>query len=145
MSCLSNYLQNKLIDQVFRGQAFSFPATLYMALFTVQPTAAGGGTEVSGTGYARVPFVGSLADWAGTQGAGTTVASSGTSGATSNNAVINFGSPTAAWGVVVGFAIFDAATGGNMLMFGALNNSKSVNANDAAPAFPAGTLAFSIS
>ena len=34
MASKTNYFENKLIDQIFRGQAFSFPGTLYVALFT---------------------------------------------------------------------------------------------------------------
>jgi hypothetical protein len=144
MTALADYIENKLIDQIFRQQAFTFPATLYIALFTVTPTDVGGGTEVSGGSYARVAVACSLANWAGTQGAGTTTASTGTNGTTSNNNVITFPAPTANWGSVVGFAIFDAATGGNMLIWGALTVAKTVNNGDAAPSFPAGSLQFQI-
>ncbi len=126
MPAMSDYLENAVIDQLFRGQAFAAPANLYIALFTAAPTAAGGGTEVSGGGYARAAVASSLANWAGTQGAGTVAASSGTSGTTSNNAQINFPTPTAAWGTVVAMGIFDAATGGNLLFFGNLSQSQVV-------------------
>ena len=146
MAALSNYLENKLVDQIFRGQAYTFPTTTYLALYTVTPTAtAGSGTEVTGGAYARVAVTGSLANWAGTQGAGTTVASSGTSGATSNNIVITFPAPTAAWGVVTGFSIMDALTAGNELFYGALTVSKTVNNGDSAPSFAAAALALTFS
>ncbi len=126
MPAMSNYLENAVIDQLLRGQPYSPPANLYIALFTAAPTAGGGGTEVSGGGYARAAVPSSLASWAGTQGAGTTVASSGTSGQTSNNAQISFPTPTAAWGTVVAMGIFDAASGGNLLFFGNLTQSQVV-------------------
>ena len=59
---------------------------------------------------------------------------------TSNNNVITFAAPTANWGTIAGFGIFDAASGGNMLYFGSLTTSKTVNNGDAAPAFAAGAL-----
>jgi hypothetical protein len=131
MSAMSDYLENKLVDHIFRGQTFTAPANTYVALFTAAPADAGGGTEVSGNGYARVTVASSLANWAGTQSAGSTVASSGTGGATSNNAAITFPTPTGAgWGTVTHFGIFDASTSGNLLFHGALTASKTINAGD---------------
>lgn len=142
MAAKTNYLENKLIDQIFRGQAFSFPATLYIALFTSTPSDTGGGTEVSGGSYARVGLACSLTNWAGTQSAGSTVASNGTGGTTSNNVAITFPTPTAAWGSITHFAIFDALSAGNMLFWGALNTPKTVNNGDPAPVFSAGALTY---
>lgn len=144
MAALSNYLENSLIDAVFRAQTFTSPATLYVALYTAAPSDAGGGTEVTGGSYARVAVTSSLANWAGTQGAGTTTASSGTGGVTSNNAAITFPSPTANWGVVTHAAIWDAASGGNLIAHGALSASKTINNGDAAPTFPIGSLTFTL-
>jgi len=150
MAAMSDYLENKLIDQIFRGQAYTFPGTLYVALFTSATTLtdAGGGTEVSttGTNYARYAVAGSLANWASTQGAGTTVASTtGTSGTTSNNNAITFNAPgSTAWGTIQYFGIYDASTGGNLLFYGQLTTNKTVNANDAAPAFAAAALSITI-
>lgn len=154
MPAWSDFAENKLIDFLFRGQALgitgasagagSGPTTLYVALFTVSPTDAGGGTEVTGGSYARVAVTSSLANWAGTQGAGTTAASSGTSGQTSNNNPVTFPSPTANWGTVVAVGVYDAATGGNLVAWGALTTGKTVNNGDAAPTFAAGALQFQI-
>jgi len=141
MSAMSDYLENKLVDHIFRAQSFSAPATLYVALFTAAPSDSGGGTEVSGGSYARVSVTSSLANWAGTQSAGSTVASSGTGGQTSNNGAITFPSPTASWGTVTHFGIFDAASSGNLLFHGALTASKTINSGDAAPSFQAAQLA----
>lgn len=142
MAALSDYLENKLIDQIFRGQAYTFPATLYVGLLTAAPSDSGGGTEVSGGSYARVSVTSSLANWAGTQGAGTTTASTGTSGTTSNNSNITFPAPTANWGTVSHVGIYDAASGGNLLFWAALSVPKTVNNGDAAPYYAAG--AFSV-
>ena len=144
MAAMSNYLENKLIDAIFRGQAFTMPATIHVALFTGAPTDSAGGTEVTGGAYARVAVTSSLANWAGTQAAGSTVASSGTEGTTSNNNAVTFPAPTANWGTITHFALMDAASGGNMLVHGALLQSKTVNNGDAAPQFAAGALSFQI-
>ena len=77
-------------------------------------------------------------------GAGTTTASTGTNGTTSNNAISAFPAPTANWGVITGFAIFDALTGGNMLIWAPLNVAKTVNNQDAAPSFPIAAFTFQI-
>jgi len=146
MSAMSNYLENKLVDLLLRGQAFSAPANLYVGLFTSDPTDAGSGAEVSGGSYARVAVSGALASWAGTQSAGSTTASSGTGGVTSNNAAITWSAaPTALWGTVTHFGLFDAPSGGNLLIHGALQASKTINNGDPAPAFPAGALVLTFS
>jgi hypothetical protein len=137
---MSDYLENKLVDHIFRAQSFTAPTNLYVALLTAAPSDSGGGTEVSGGSYARAAVTCSLANWAGTQSAGSTTASSGTGGATSNNGAITFPTPTAGWGTITHFGIYDASSGGNLLFHGALTTSKTVNSGDAAPSFQAAQL-----
>lgn len=139
MSAMSDYLENKLVDQLFRGQSAPTTTTLYVGLFTASPSDSGGGTEVSGNNYGRVAVTSSLANWAGTQSSGSTTASSGTGGQTSNNESISFGTPSASWNTVTHFGIFDASTGGNLLFWGALSTSKTINSGDTVN-FPAGSL-----
>lgn len=141
---MSNYLTNKLIDYVMRGQAYTAPTTVYIALATAAGSAAACGTEETGTGYARVAVTSGLANWAGTQGAATTAVSSGTTGQTSNNATITFGSPTSSWGTVVEFCVFDASTAGNLLWRAALTTAKTINSGDAAPSFAISALTWTI-
>ena len=144
MAALSDYLENKLIDYILRGQAFAAPATVYVGLLTVAPTDSTAGTEVTGNAYARVAVTSSLANWAGTQSAGSTVASSGTGGTTSNNAVITFPTPSpSGWGVVVAFGVYDAASAGNLLFYAALTLSKTINSGDGVT-FPVALLTFQI-
>jgi hypothetical protein len=139
MSAMSDFLENKIIDQLFRGQTAPTTTTLYVGLLTTAPSDTGGGTEASGGSYARVTVTSSLANWAGTQSAGSTTASSGTGGQTSNNAAITFPTPSAGWGTVTHFGIYDAATGGNLLFWGALTISKTINQADTVT-FPAASL-----
>ena len=144
MAALTDYAENKLIDAIFRAEALGAPATLYFALYTSATDDAGGGTEVTGGSYARVAVTASLTNFAGTQGAGTTVASSGTSGTTSNNGAITFPVPTANWGTVTHIAILDASTSGNMWAHGALTTPRNVLLGDGAPSFAISALTFQI-
>lgn len=134
----TDYLANKLIDFILRGQAFAFPASMYAARFTAAPSNAGGGTEVSGGGYARPAIAGSLAAWSGTQGAGTTAASTGTGGTISNNVPIAFPAPTADQGASTHGGLFDAATTGNLLMWAPLASPQTVSAGGPAPTYDPG-------
>lgn len=154
MAALSDFFENKLVDFLFRGQALglngstagagSGPTSLYIGLLTATPTDGAAGTEVTGGSYARVAVSSALANWAGTQAAASTVASSGTGGTTSNNGAITFPAPTANWGVITGCGIYDAISGGNLLIYSALSASKTVNSGDAAPSFVASALTFQI-
>lgn len=139
MSAMSDYLENKLVDHLFRAQTLSAPVTLYIGLLTAAPSDSGGGTEVSGNNYSRVAVTSSLANWAGTQSAGSTTASSGTGGQTSNNAAITFPTPSGTWGTVSHFGIYDASSGGNLLFHGSLSVAKTINQGDTV-SFPAGSL-----
>ncbi|HBH37612.1 MAG TPA: hypothetical protein DDX06_04425 [Curvibacter sp.] len=140
---MSDYLENKLIDHVFRGQAYTAPSTIYFALFTSSCSDSAGGTEVTGGSYARASLAASLANWAGTQSAGSTVASSGTSGTTSNNGVVTFATPSAGWGTVTHLGIYDAVSSGNLLICRALTVSKTINSGDTVT-FPAASFTFQI-
>jgi hypothetical protein len=114
----THFLEEAILNEVLRGINYTPPATVYVALFTSPTNKNGGGTEVTGGGYARQPV---------TFGA----PRPGTDGRkVSNSAEILFPQATAPWGTVTHVAIFDAATGGNMLYQGALEESRTVNTND---------------
>ena len=118
MAGMTNYLRNKLIDWFHRGQTFVPPTTVYFTLVSTTPTAGSAGTPLSGTGFARVAVDSSLVNWAGTQAAGSTAASSGTSGQTSNNGAVDFGTAGSNWGTASHWEAWDALTGGNRLFYG---------------------------
>lgn len=137
---MSNYLSNKLIDLIFRGQAFSWPTSVFVGYATSAPTNAAGGAEPLG-GYARVEVASSLTAWAGTDSAGSVDPSTGTSGRTSNNAAITFPTPTGNQGAVSHVQIFDAATVGNLLFWAALTGGPAtISAGMQAPVFAPGAL-----
>ena len=95
------------------------PGTVYFALFTVTPTDAGGGTEVVGGNYARVPMANNLVTFTSSVG-----------GSKSNAVVIQFNTPSAGWGAVTSFGIFDALSGGNLLRWGPLTIPKTIDPGD---------------
>mgnify|MGYP001317718868 CR=1 FL=1 len=142
MAALSDYLENKLIDHLLRATAYSAPATTYVGLLTAAPSDSGGGTEVSGGSYARASVASGTGAWTATQG-GTSGASSGTGGTTGNAATISFATPSAGWGTVTHFGVYDALTGGNLLFHGALTASKVINSGDSV-SFAAGALTLQI-
>jgi hypothetical protein len=116
MAGFSDYLEDKVLDHVFGGNAYTAPATLYVALYTVAPTDTGGGTEVTGGSYAR-------------QSGAFTV--SGTNPTTaSNSAAIEYPTATADYGTVVAVGILDASSSGNLLAYANLDTSKSVTTGD---------------
>jgi len=127
MPSKSTYLANTVLDLLLGGSAFSAPTTLYAALFTAMPSASGGGTEVSGTGYARAAVANTPANWP-----------AAAAGAKSNGTAISFGTSGGSWGVVVGMALYDAATGGNLLYFLTLTIPVTISANEAVQ-IPAGS------
>jgi hypothetical protein len=153
MGGMTDAYENKKIDYEFRGQSYGTanasaaagtgPATWYVALKLASDTDGTPGTEVSGTNYARVPVTCSLANWAGTQSAGSTTASSGSSATTSNNITVTFPTPGTtgtAWGQVIGFGLYDSLTGGTECWYGALGQAKTINLGDPGPSFAPGSL-----
>lgn len=127
---LSDYVENNAVDYIFRAQTWTIAANFFVGLSTAACSDSSVGTEVTGGSYARVSVARSLANWAGTQSAGSTTASTGTGGQTSNNNAITFPTPSAGWGTVTHFFISDAASGGNLIICHALTTSKTINSGD---------------
>jgi len=130
MAGKSDYLENKILDFLLGGVSYTPPATVYIALFTVAPTDAGGGTEVSGGGYARVAVANN-----------TTNFPAATNGTKSNGTTITFPTATADWGTIVAVGIYDAATNGNLLFWANLTTARTVQSGDTAQ-FAVGALTF---
>lgn len=152
MASLSNYLENALIDWLLRGFAFSVAGgsalagsgiqSMYAGLLTALPDDTGGGVEVPFSGgYARVQITSTSNNWKSTQGT-MGDASGGTGGSTTNGYNITFGAPTANWGEVVGIGMYDAPTGGNLLLYGALAAHRIIQSGDAPPSISPGFASF---
>ena len=123
MTAASNYLENKVLDHVLKNTAYTQPSGLYLALFnnTSTNTAANleagtltDETSTSGTAYARkaVTFA---------------AASSGTA---ATSATVTFDAATASWGTITHVAVMDASTSGNVLFWGAVTTSKTIDTGD---------------
>ena len=110
----SNYLANKLISATVRGVGYTTPPTVYLALYTTDPTKDAVGTEVDQASYTR-------------QEVGFTVPASGVS---SNASKIEWGTATSNWGNVGWVGILDSASAGNLLYFTELDNPKNILSGD---------------
>jgi hypothetical protein len=114
MAEMSNYLENALINATLRNTSYTSPATVYVSLYTSDPTDADTGTEVSGGSYARTAV---------TFGAPS-------NGVSTNSAAVEFPQATGSWGTVGWIGIEDASTGGNLLYHTALDASKTIDSGD---------------
>jgi hypothetical protein len=114
MAAMSDFLENALINATLRNTTYTSPAVVYVGLFTTDPTDANVGTEVTGGSYARE---------AASFGAPS-------NGSSTTDADITFPTATGNWGTVTHFGIYDAATTGNLLYHGVLNNSKTIQTGD---------------
>lgn len=118
---LTDTLETSLINHLFRGTAYSAPVTWYVGLQTGACSDSAAGTEVTGGSYARVGVASGVGTWA---------AVAAGNGTTSNSAAINFTTPSAAWGTVVSFGLYDAVSAGNLLICQTLTASKTINSGD---------------
>jgi hypothetical protein len=114
MAEMSNYLENALINATLRNTSYTSPTTVYVALYTDDPTDADTGTEVSGGSYARVAV---------TFGAPS-------NGVSTNSGNVEFAAATGTWGTVTHIGIRDALTTGNLLYHTALDVSKAISSGD---------------
>ena len=114
MAEFSNFLENALINAVLRNTTYTSPATVYVSLYTSDPTDADTGTEVSGGSYART----------------SATFDAPSNGVTQNSADITFPTATASWGTVSHIGVHDASTAGNLLFHTALDTSKTIDSGD---------------
>lgn len=112
----SNYLEDKLLDHTLGNTAFTQPSNLYVGLFTADtgletnsPSA-----EVSGNGYARK----------------TVSFANASSGSCATDATVTFDAATGSWGTITHVAVMDASTSGNVLFYGAVTTSKTIESGD---------------
>jgi len=114
MAEMSNYLENALINVTLRATSYTTPTTVYVALYTTDPTDADTGTECSGTSYARQSV---------TFGAPS-------NGASTNSAAVEFPQAGSSWGTITHIGIRDALTTGNLLYHTPLDASKTIATGD---------------
>lgn len=118
MSSLSDYGESIALKWLFTTDTVTRPTAWYVGLFTAAPSDSGGGTEVSGNGYAR-------------DATGTMTVSGTDPTLCTNSAAIEFAPASGGnWGTITHIAIFDASTGGNMLGWAALSSSRIIYDGD---------------
>jgi len=122
MAALSDHAEALLLDWLMTNGTATRPTAWYVGLYTAAPSDSGGGTEVSGSGYARQAV--------------TFAAATSPGGTTSNTGAVTFTASGGNWGTITHIGIHDAVSGGNLLWHGAMTASKIVNDGD--------TLEFSI-
>jgi hypothetical protein len=127
MSQLSDWAENATLDWLMGGATPTRPTARYLALFTAAPSDSGGGTEMSGGGYARQAV---------------------TCGAASGGTCSNTNAPSFTISGVdpnpfTHVGVFDALTSGNLIWHGALAASKDLGDGDTI-SFAAGELDFTL-
>lgn len=126
MSSFTNYTENLVLTWLLTNGSATRPTAWYVGLFTAAPSDAGGGTEVSGSGYVRK--------------ATGTITVSGTDTTATNSAAIEFAAASGGnWGSITHAAIFDAETSGNMIAWAQLTTARTINDGDVFR-IPAGSL-----
>ena len=114
MSAMSNYLELKVLDHILGTTAYTMPSPVYVGLATTSFGDDNSGTEISGNGYVRKAIT----------------FNSAASGTTDNDSAVEFDPATGTWGTISHFGIFDAGSGGNLLIHGAFATSKVIETGD---------------
>lgn len=110
MSAASNYLENKLLDHFLGTAEFTMPNPVYCSLHSADPAEDASGAEISGNGYARQQMDFDAAS----------------AGSAANSADTDFTASGGSWPTITHWAIWDAPSGGNMLVYGAFAASRDI-------------------
>ena len=126
----TDYLEDQIIDHIFGtggGHSLAYtqtPLFVGLSLSSVSDTAAGAAMNEPADGYARVQ----CKTW-----------TEASAGATANGQDIEFAQASGAWGKILDFFIADSSSAGNVIAYGDLTISKSVESGDT-PKFATGDL-----
>ena len=126
MSAASNYTEDKTLDFWLKANSATTtaPATVYVALFNSDDSAGGTAENLE---------AGTITDECG---GGAYARQSVTFGTVSGGSVSNSGNVTfpaatdGNWGTITHVAVMDASTTGNVLFYGALDTSKTIDSGD---------------
>ena len=114
MSAMSNYLENEILDHILATGAYTMPSAIYIGLSTGSFGDDASGTELNGNGYTRKVMAFDAA----------------VAGTADNSGAVEFSAATASWGTVSHFGLFDASSGGNLLIHGAFTAAKLIDTGD---------------
>lgn len=113
----TTYFLNCVAGNVFGSKTTpALPSAYYLGLSATAPNVDGSGVkEPSATsGYTRVEIDGLSAP---------------DNGVISNTKAIVFGESTSSWGVATHYVVYDSKSGGNLLMYGALEAPRTIDAS----------------
>lgn len=129
---VTTYFLNNIAGNIFGTKTDpALPSEYYIGLSTTAPTTAGENVtepSTSGTGYSRVKV---------------TSFSEPDNGAVTIEEAVAFPESTADWGTVTHYVLYDAITGGNLLIYDPLNSSRHIDANTSV-VFQQGSLTIAI-
>ena len=137
MSAASDYLEKKLLDHLLVNTAYAGETTLFFGLCTAAPSEGGSPTNefaFSG-GYARVAVTNDETKFPPCAITGIPTKINGT--------LLAFPTATAAWGVASHWAIYNAATAGDLIVYGPLATSFDIQ-NGKTPKIPIGAMSLTI-
>lgn len=106
---------DKYLDRCFGQSTYTPNATHYLAVYSVAPTNAGGGTEMAGDTYARIAITNNGTNWP-----------PAADGYKYNGAELLFAIAGADWGVMVAWALHAAANGDHLVRWGQINYDSGV-------------------
>jgi len=109
----SNTFETTVLTWAFSTSSATRPTAWHLALYTAAPNDTGGGTEVSGSAYARQSVTFTIS--------GNTA---------SNTSALEFPTATGSYGTVTHVGVFDASSGGNLIAYAALTTSKAIDTGD---------------
>ena len=110
----SNYLANKIISATVRNTPYNTPESVWIALYTTDPTKDDKGAEVREPSYNRQELSMSVP----------------VNGESENIAQVDFSQATSNWGKIAYIGIKDQAFDGNLLYFTELDNAKDILTGD---------------
>ena len=114
MSAMSDYLENEILDHILATGAYTMPSAIYIGLSTGSFGDDASGTELNGNGYTRKVMAFDAA----------------VAGTADNTGAVEFSAATSSWGTVSHFGLFDASSGGNLLIHGAFTAAKLIDTGD---------------
>ena len=110
----TNYFLNLVAGNIFRSDTDpAIPTKYYLGLSTTTPTITGTGVKEPSASahYARVEI---------------DAFTEPVSGVVKNKNLLEFNESTGNWGLITHYVVYDALTGGNLLMYSALTNPKTI-------------------
>jgi len=111
----TNYLADRLVKATVGTVSYAAPTSVYLALYTADPTKAGfSSNEVDQASYNRQKVI----------------FSAPVDGVATNVNQVDWSTATSNWGNVGWISVMDTASGGFMLYFSALDNAKEVLSGD---------------